>query len=99
MPSGIYERKPWMRNAGLGPEVHAAIKEMLACGYSLNSTARYFGVTRSTVLALRRGQWNPYRDPGAMVSLRRLQKETRDRISRGMKLAWKRRRKLEARGA
>lgn len=61
MPSGVYERRSWMKNYGKTAGVREEIRARRAGGESLRSLARKFNVAWTTVKKIEDGEWNPGR--------------------------------------
>lgn len=61
MPRGIYERKPYMGNCGKLTGQHEYIRTLREQGMGQREIANAFGVSKSTIQAIERRDWNPGR--------------------------------------
>jgi predicted transcriptional regulator len=62
MPSGVYERKPWMKNCGRTAPFWADIVTEQRAGATIGALARRYQVTRNTIRAILKGDWNEPRN-------------------------------------
>jgi hypothetical protein len=63
MPIGVYERKPWMGNAGKTRGQREYVLGLRAEGVGQRTIAKLFGWSKATVQRLEKGEWNSTRKP------------------------------------
>jgi transposase len=61
MPSGVYERKPWMKNSTGMKTQRDYILTLRADGVGFRLIGKMFGVSKQTVQRVVKGEWNPGR--------------------------------------
>jgi len=64
MPSGVYERKAYMRSHGKMAGQREYVLRLRAEGLGARAIGNLFGVHKSTIQAICRGDWNPGRSHG-----------------------------------